>query len=187
MKVTIGVSNHHVHLTEDDFKILFGNDANLGFVKALNQPGQFASSEKVDIRVGEKELKGLRILGPFRSYTQVELSKTDLRFFKINAPVRESGCLSGAAKVTIVGPVGSVERDAGIIADRHIHITKEEREQFGLTDIDEVSVKISTSKGGVFEHVKIKEAPNSYYEMHIDTDDANGFLIENGNYGEIIL
>lgn len=187
MKVTIGVSNHHVHLTEDDFKILFGNDAKLGFVKDLNQPGQFASSEKVDIKVFEKELKGLRILGPFRSYTQVELSKTDCRYLKIDAPVRESGSLSGAVNVTIVGPKGSIERNAAIIADRHIHITKEMREAYGLVGIDKVSVKISTSKGGIFEHVKIKESPNSYYEMHIDTDDANGFLIENGIDGEIIL
>jgi len=187
MKVTIGVSNHHVHLTEDDFKILFGNDANLGFVKNLNQPGQFASSEKVDIQVGDKVLKDLRVLGPFRVYTQVELSKTDCRLLKINAPVRESGFLEGAAKVTIIGPMGKIERNAAIIADRHIHITKEQREKLGLKNIDEVSVKVSSEKGGIFEHVKIKEASNSYYEMHIDTDDANGFLIENGMDGEIIL
>ena len=136
MKVTIGVSNHHVHLTEDDFKLLFGSDKELGFVKDLNQPGQFASSEKVDIKVGEKVLKDLRILGPFRSYTQVELSKTDCRFLKIDAPVRESGVLEGAASVTIIGPMASIERNCGIIADRHIHITKEQREQFGLTGIE---------------------------------------------------
>lgn len=187
MKVTIGVSNHHVHLTEDDFRILFGDNAFLTKVKDLNQPGQFASDEKVDIAINGRIIKGLRILGPFRSYTQVELSQTDCRTLKISAPVRESGKLDGAALVTIVGPHGSIDRNAAIIADRHIHITKEQREEYGLLGVDEVKVLVETEKGGVFHHVKIKEAENSYFEMHIDTDDANGFLIENNTEGEILI
>lgn len=187
MKVSIGISNHHVHVTEDDFKTLFGNDAKLDSIKALKQPGQFASDKKVDIKTDKGVLTGLRILGPFRPYTQVELSQTDCRGLKISAPVRSSGNLDGAAVVTLIGPCGEVTLPCAIIADRHIHITHEDRERMGLLEVSEVRVYVSTSKGGVFEHVQIKEAPNSYFEMHIDTDDANGFLIENDMEGDILL
>jgi len=186
MKVSIGVSNHHVHVTEEDFHILFGSDAKFEKIKDLTQPGQFASNQKVDIETEKGVLKGLRILGPCRSYTQVELSQTDCRTLKIHAPVRTSGNLEGAAEVWIIGPCGKISRKAGIIADRHIHITREDREKLGLMDVSTVKVHVSTSKGGTFEYVNIKEAPNSYFEMHIDTDDANGFLIENGAEGEIL-
>lgn len=187
MKVTIGVSNHHVHLTEEDFKILFGKDAVLEIDKELKQPGQFASKQRVNIKTDKGEIHDLRILGPFRNYTQVELSLTDCRKLKVNAPVRTSGDLKDASEITIVGPVGSVVRSSLIIADRHIHITKEEREQLGLMNVSEVCVYVDTPKGGTYEHVQIKEAPNSYFEMHLDTDDANAFLIEKDTVGEIIL
>lgn len=187
MKVTIGVSNHHVHVTKEDFEILFGKEVSLEKIKDLNQPGQFACSQKVDIKTEKGQLKGLRILGPFRSYTQVELSQTDCRGLKITAPVRTSGQLEGATSVEIIGPCGSIVREAAIIADRHIHITREDREKYGLMNVSSVRVAIASEKGGIFDHVMIKEAPNSYFEMHIDTDDANGFLIENGQEGEILL
>ncbi len=187
MKVMIGISNHHVHVTEDDFKILFGDDAKLEVIKELKQPGQYASDKKVDIKTENGVLMGLRILGPCRPYTQVELSQTDCRNLKISAPVRSSGHLDGAAEVTLVGPCGEITRSCAIIADRHIHITQEEREKLGLMGVTEVSVRISTLKGGTFEHVQIKEASNSYFEMHIDTDDANGFLIQNDMEGDILL
>lgn len=187
MNITIGISNHHVHVTEEDFKLLFGEDAYLEKQKDLNQPGQFASCQKVDIETESGRLVGLRILGPYRSYTQVELSQTDCRKLKIIAPVRSSGNLDGAASLKIIGPCGEIIRNAGIIADRHIHITPEEREKYGLVGIEEVSVRVDTIKGGIFEHVKIKEATESYFEMHLDTDDANGFLVSCGREGEIIL
>ncbi len=185
MKVTIGVSNHHVHLTEEDFKILFGEDGKLEVFRELTQPGQFASNQKVDIESPSGKISGLRILGPFRSYTQVEVSKTDTRLLKVDAPVRSSGDLEGAGEITIVGPCGKITKNALIIANRHIHITKEQREEFGLAGVSEVKLVVSTSKGGVFDHVQIKEAPNSYFEVHLDTDDANGFLIQQGEEGEI--
>lgn len=187
MNVVIAISNHHVHLTEKDFYLLFGEDASLEVFKELKQPGQFASNQKVDIQTENGILRGLRVLGPFRDYTQVEISQTDCRSLKIQAPVRSSGDLDGATSVTIIGPHSSLLRDAAIIADRHIHLTHEDREKYGLLGVSEVSVHVPTSKGGVFEHVQLKEAPNSYFEMHIDTDDANGFLIENGIEGTILL
>lgn len=186
MKVSVGVSNHHVHLNRDDLNILFGEGYELNLYKSLKQYGQYASLEKVDIKVGDKIIKGLRVLGPVRNYTQIEVSKTDCYFLGVNPAVASSGDLSGASEVQIIGPCGSVVRKALIIANRHIHITHEDRIKFGLTN-DIVSVKFSTIKGGIMENVYIKEAPNSYFEMHIDTDDANAFLIQNGEEGEIIV
>lgn len=187
MKVTIGVSNRHVHLTKEDFEILFGSDACLTKFKDINQPGQYACDERVDIKSDRGIIKGLRILGPFRSYTQVELSQTDCRILKIDAPVRLSGELDGAGVVTIVGPCGEITRSAAIIADRHIHVTREDVERLNLVGVNEVSVKVDTPKGGEFYHVKVRESDASFYEMHIDTDDANAFMIDNGQEGEIII
>lgn len=187
MKVTIGISNHHVHLTKEDFATIFGSEAKLTKVKDINQPGQYACSERVDIKTENGILKDLRILGPFRGYTQVELSETDCRSLKLDAPVRLSGDLDGAGKVTIVGPKGEIVRDAAIIADRHIHATHKDLERLNLVGVEEVRVRIDTSKGGEFFHVKIRESEESFYEMHIDTDDANAFLISNGQEGDIII
>lgn len=187
MKVTIGVSNRHVHLTKEDFEILFGKDASLTKYKDINQPGQYACCERVDIISDNSTLTGLRILGPFRKYTQVELSKTDCRSLKIDAPVRLSGELDNAGVVTIVGPKGEVKKSCAIIADRHIHVTKRDRDRLNLNGIDEVKVRVNTPKGGEFFSVKVRESEESFYEMHIDTDDANSFLIDNGQEGEIIV
>lgn len=186
MNIEIGVSNHHVHLNRDDLEILFGKGYELTFFKDLKQPGQFAAVEKVDVKTDKSILNGLRILGPVRDYTQVELSKTDSYILGIDPPVRSSGNLSGASVVEIVGPLGSVTKECAIIADRHIHITKEQRDEYGLNGVDEVSVKIDTVKGGIIDHVKIKESNVAYFEMHIDTDDANAFLLKNGSVVEIL-
>ena len=187
MKVSIGISNHHVHVTEEDFRLLFGEEAVLEFFKGIHQPNQFASCQKVDIKTTHGELLGLRILGPFRDYTQVELSQTDCRCLKISAPVCSSGNLKGASEVTIVGSSSSITKPCAIIADRHIHMTREDRERLGLMDVSEVCVQIDTIKGGILDHVQLREAPNSYFEMHLDTDDANGFLIDSQTEGKIIL
>lgn len=187
MKVTIGISNHHVHVTEEDFLKLFGSDASLTKFKDINQPGQYACEERVDIKSDKGILKGLRILGPFRSYTQVELSQTDCRSLKIEAPVRLSGELENAGVVTIVGPCGEITKSAAIIADRHIHVTREDAERLNLVGVNEVTVRVDNPKGGEFYHVKVRESDASFYEMHIDTDDANAFMIDNGQEGEIII
>lgn len=187
MKVTIGVSNRHVHLTKEDFSILFGADVSLTKFKDINQPGQYACYERVDIKSDKGVIKGLRILGPFRNYTQVELSQTDCRSLKIDAPVRLSGDLEDAGVITIVGPCGEIVRSAAIIADRHIHVTREDAERLNLVGIDEVRVRVDTPKGGEFYHVKVRESSASFYEMHIDTDDANALMIDNGQEGEIVV
>ena len=183
MKIKVGVSLRHVHLKEEDYKELF--DESLSVKNNLNQPGQFASNQTVTLEKNDKRIENVRIIGPCRNYTQVEISRTDAYFLKMTPPVKSSGDLSEAEEITIIGPKSSITRKACIIADRHIHITKEERERYNLTkDIYEVRVK--GDKGGILSNVKIKEAPNSYFELHLDSDDANAFNLKQDDEVEII-
>lgn len=175
MKIKVGVSMRHVHLTEEDYNILF--DEPISIKDKLNQPGQFSANQTVTLEKDDKELKNVRIIGPNRNYTQVELSRTDAYFFKMNPPVRTSGDLDDAEEIIIKTEKGKITRKAAIIADRHIHITKEDRKKFNLKK-DEYSIKIEGEKGGIISHVHIKEAPNSYFELHLDSDDANAFNIK---------
>jgi len=186
MKVSVGISNHHVHLSEEDYKILFKSQE-MEIRNMLNQPGQFASNLVVDVVGPKGELKGLRVLGPCRSYTQVEVTKTDSYKLGINPPVRDSGDLEGASLLTIIGPSGTVERESGIIATRHIHVNEEIRKEQGLEGVSEVKIKINGEKGGILENVRLKDSKESYFEMHLDTDDANAFLLKNNDEVEIIL
>jgi len=186
MKINVGVSNRHVHLTEDDYRILFGNET-VEKIKDLTQPGEFATSLKVNIKTFKNEIKNVRVLGPFRKYTQVEISKTDSYTLGINPPVRNSGDLEDCEEVTVVGSCGQITKRCCIIATRHIHISPEERVSLGLMNRDYVDVKIGSIKKATIEQVFLKEAPNSAFELHIDTDDANANFIKNGDVGEIIV
>lgn len=187
MKVTIGISNRHVHLTEEHLKILFGDDYELTVYKPINQPGQFASNSFVNIKTDKATIEHVRVIGPVRDYTQVEISRTDAYQLGINPPVRDSGDLDNSETVTLIGPNGTLlATNSTIIADRHIHVTKEHRKLYGLEDKEYVSVLVPGEKGGILSNVRIKETEKAYYEMHIDTDDANAFLIKNGDVVEII-
>lgn len=188
MKVTVGISNRHVHLTKEHLEILFGENYELQVLRPVNQPGQFASIEKVSIETSKSKIEEVRILGPIRPYTQVEISKTDAIKLGINPPVRDSGDIKGSEPITIIGPKGKVEIKEGcILATRHIHMTPEQRKQFGLEGISKVGIKILGEKGGIMKEVHIKSADASYYEMHIDTDDANAFLLNNHDEVEILI
>lgn len=185
MKVLLGVSNKHVHLTDEDLKILFG-DEKLNVVKNLVQPGQFSSDKKVTIKTEKTTMENVRVLGPTRSYTQVEVSRTDSIKLGINPPVRNSGDLEGAEVVTIIGPNGEITKPCCILANRHIHINRKQREELGLMDVEKVKVIIDTEKRTIFEDVHIREADNYTLELHLDTDDGNGSLAKTGDYVEII-
>ncbi len=187
MKVTIGVSNRHVHLKEEDMITLFGENFQLEELRPIHQPGQFASTSTVTLKGEKRQLDNVRILGPTRSYTQVEISKTDAYYLGINPPVRMSGDLKGSSPITIIGPKGELHLKEGcIIADRHIHILPKQRKLYDLEGIDKVSVRLFGEKGGVVDDVYIRESETSYYEMHIDTDDANAHLVTNGDMAEIL-
>ena len=186
MKVILGISNRHVHLTEEDYKILFGNEP-LGKVKDLVQPGQFSSDKKVSIKTEKRTIENVRLLGPLRSYTQVEISKTDSFSLGINPPMRNSGDLEGAETVTIIGPVGEVTRPCCILANRHLHINPQQRQELGLVGINKVSARIDGEKKTLFEDVYIKEDPSFTLELHLDTDDGNGALASTGEEVEILI
>lgn len=186
MYVSIGVSNRHVHLKQEDLYTLFGNDFKLEKRNDLTQPGQFASTSLVTLKTEKSEINNVRVLGPVRDYTQVEISRTDAYVLGLNPPIRNSGDLNDSSKITIVGPKGEIEVNACIIATRHIHLTKEHRKQYNLDGIDKVNIKLNGEKGGIITNVYLKESEEAYFELHLDTDDANAHLIKSGDIGEII-
>ncbi len=186
MKVSVGVSNRHVHLNNEDYKLLFG-DIPLTKRNDLNQPGMYACNETVTIKGSKRSIENVRVLGPLRSYTQVEISKTDAYYLGVNPPVRNSGELDGADEITIIGPKGEIIRNSAIIATRHIHVDKKIRMRKGLLNIKKVKVRIPGEKGGVINNVYLKDSDEAYFELHLDTDDANGFLLKQDDEVEIIL
>lgn len=187
MKVSIGVSNRHVHLKEEDLYKLFGKDFKLEKQKDLNQPGQFASTSLVTLKTDKDSIENVRVLGPCRDYTQVEISRTDAFRLGINPPIRNSGDLKGSSPITIIGPKGIINLDEGcIIPTRHIHILPEQVKMYGLEGKEKVNVKLYGEKGGIITNVYLMVSDTSYFEMHLDTDDANAHLIKNGDIGEIL-
>lgn len=187
MIVSIGVSNRHAHLKKEHLEILFGSDYELSFLREIKQPGQFACQETVTIKTDKSEIGNVRVLGPVRDYTQIEISKTDAYKLGLNPPVRESGNLEGSSPITVIGPKGQLELQEGcIIADRHIHMNPSECQALGLVGVDEVSVQVDGIKGGLLDHVSIRVNDNFCLEMHIDTDDANAHLLSTGDQVTII-
>lgn len=183
--MNVGISNRHVHLTEDDFKKLF-NNKELEVVKFLNQPGQFASNLKVTIKTEKSEISGVRVLGPLRDYTQVEITKTDAYKLGLNPPVRESGNLKGSEDITIIGDNEIMVKECTIIATRHIHASKEDLVKYNLDASKKYKVKINGEKGGIINNVSIKVSDKAFFEMHLDTDDGNGHLLKCGDTATII-
>lgn len=180
--VPVGVSNRHIHLTSEHVEILFGKGYQLTPLKDLSQPGQYACKELLTI-VGPslRPIENVRVLGPVRKASQVEISRTDSFTLKVKPPVRESGDIKGSAPVTIIGPKGVVTLDEGcIIANRHIHMSCDEGAAFGLKDGDYVTVDVESARRTTFYDVQVRVHKDFRLEMHIDTDDANAAGIGNG-------
>ncbi len=184
----VETSARHVHLSEEDFKVLFGEDASLTIKKELSQPGQYACEERVTIVGPKKELPGVSILGPFRPLSQVELSATDARSIGLGIAIRESGDLAGTPGCIIRGPKGEVELLHGVIvAKRHIHATPEDAKELGVEDKEVVSVKInSNGRSLIFGDVVVRVSPKFALAMHIDTDESNAGYVAPGTMGEIV-
>lgn len=183
MSVPIGISNRHIHLSREHVDVLFGKGYQLQKLKDLSQPGQFACKETLTI-IGPsmRSIEGVRVLGPERSSTQVEISRTDSFQLKVKPPVRESGKISGSAPMTIIGPRGVVTIDEGcIIANRHIHMSLEDGQRFGVKDCDYVTVDLLGERKSRFYDVQIRVHKDFRLEMHIDTDDANAAGVKNGD------
>ena len=182
-KIKIGVSNRHVHVTREDLDILYGTGYALTKKSDLGQPGQFAAKETVTVRGPKGEFKNVRILGPVRPKSQVEISKTDSFRLGVYPPVRESGHHQGTPGIELIGPKGSVQLDQGvIIALRHIHMTPADAKARGLKDNDVVNVKTFGQRHGILGEVVIRVSDKFALEMHVDVDEANACSLSNNDY-----
>lgn len=182
MDVKINISARHVHLTEESVKILFGG--NLHVKNKLNQVGQYACMETVRIKSNGKVIDNVRVVGPVRSYNQVELPFSDARKLGLVLPVRKSGVLDGAGEVCIETDMGSITGNFAIIADRHVHLSPSDAVNFGIVDDQVLKLKIGGVKPGIID-IKAKVSDDGFFEVHLDTDDANAFLITPGDIGEL--
>ena len=186
-QIKIGVSNRHVHLSREDLDPWFGKGFELTKKKTL-MGREFASEQLVTL-VGPslKTIENVRVLGPVRKHTQVEISRTDTFVLKVSPPVRPSGDIKGSEKIVIVGPKGVVYLNEGvIIANRHIHLTPEYAEKHGIKDGDYVDVMVNSIKPTKFFDVQVRVRDDFNVEMHIDTDDANAAGLKNGDLVTII-
>lgn len=188
LEVPIGVSARHLHVTKEHLEVLFGKGHALQPYKEL-MGGQYAAKERVAL-VGPnlRVIENVRILGPERKATQVELSKTDARKLSINAPIRESGDVKGSQPITIVGPEGVVRIEEGcIVAMRHIHMNPEDARRFSVSDRQVVSVKTEEGvRKGILSNVMIRVDPSFTLEMHIDIDEANGLGIRQNDRVKLV-
>ena len=189
-KILVETSARHVHVTQETLEILFGKGHELSVRKMLSQPGQYASTDKVTVLGynkkdpnGPRPSAALSILGPVRKANQVELSFTDARSLGISAPVRESGDIAGSGRCTLKGPAGEVDLEEGvIIAKRHIHMTPEDAEAFGVENGDVVAVHV---KGQGGRETIVRVSPSFALAMHIDTDECNAAAAFGEVYGEL--
>ena len=173
-EIPVGMSNRHIHLSQADLDALFGAGYELAKMKDLSQPGQYACKETVTVVGPKGAIEKVRILGPVRKATQIEVIAGDSFKLGVAGDVRMSGDLAGTHGVTLVGPKGSVQTKEGlIVAQRHIHMTLADAARLGVKDGDIVDIKVTGSRGGIFSNVAIRANDSSALECHIDTEEAN--------------
>jgi len=185
--VPIGISNRHIHISQEDLEKLFGKNYELTNIKNLVQTGEFAAEETLTIKGPKDNLEKVRILGPTRPATQVEISQTDSFKLGINVPVRQSGQVEGTPGCILVGPKGEVEIKEGVIvADRHIHMSPDDAQKFNVKDGDRVSVHIDGARELTFHNVLVRVKSSFVLEFHIDTDEANACLVKNNDMVSVL-
>lgn len=184
--VPLEASGRHVHVTEQQAKILFGHG--LTFQRELSQPGQFLAKERVSVRGPKGEFQNVAVLGPERKEGQVEISLTDGRVLGIQPPVRPSGEVAGTPGIIVTGPEGTVAMSQGVIcAQRHIHMTPEDAQRWGVADGQIVKLKCFTDRPVVFEELLVRVSPKFATYVHLDYDEANACGFQNGDLGRLIL
>jgi phosphate propanoyltransferase len=185
--IPIGVSNRHIHITQADFEQLFPGEE-LEVFKWLEQTGEFAAKQRVTMVGSKGEIKGVRILGPFREATQIEISKTDGRVLGINPPIRMSGEVENSPGVILESPKGRITLDQGVIvAKRHIHMPTSLAQTYQVAHGESVSVELlSKERGLIFHEVVVRVAESFSLELHIDTDEANGGGVIEGTMARIV-
>jgi len=178
-EIPVGISNRHIHLSQTDLNSLFGENYQFTKIKDLSQPGQYACKEVVTICGPNGAIEKVRILGPVRSKTQVEILEGDCYKLGVTTQPRLSGVLQGTRGITIIGPKGSIQTTEGlIVAQRHIHMTIEDAEHFGVSDGQVVSIQISGLRGGIYNNVAVRANEESALECHLDTEEANAMKID---------
>ncbi len=180
--IPVGISNRHIHLSASHLETLFGTGYALTHDKDLKQVGEFAAKETVTLVGPKGVIRAVRVLGPVRSFTQIELSRTDGFSLGIVPPVRDSGDIEGSAGIVVVGPAGAVTLKQGVIcAARHIHMEEADAEKLGAADKDRVTVEFGGIRGGTFHNVLVRTGADFRLEFHIDTDEANAVGLKNGD------
>lgn len=187
-EILVETSARHIHVNEEQFKILFGKDAKLEVRAPLSQPGQFVSFSRLEIVGPKRSIPNVSILGPFRKSAQVEVSATDCRTLGAPIFVRESGDTKGSAPIKLVGPAGEIELEEGlIVAKRHIHMTSKDAEEFGVSSGQIVKVEVNTDgRSLTFGDVVVRVRDDFALAMHIDTDESNAALCSGTVYGKLI-
>lgn len=185
--VEIEVSAKHVHLSERDFKILFGENEEIKAKRPLSQPGQYLSEQRLSIIGPKGRMDRIALLGPYRKQTQVELSKSDCVALGVDAPLRESGDLEGSASIKIEGPKATIEiKEGAIIAHNHIHVTEADSKLLDLKNGDRVKVEVISERPITFDDVIIRVSKDFSCKMHIDFDEANAAFVKGFTLGKII-
>ena len=180
---TVAVSNHHLHLTREIYDKLF--DEPLSIKRPLNQIGEFASFQTVTLKGPKGTIENVRLIGPLRKYNQIEVSRSDADILGLNPPVRQSGDLEDSETITLITKKGEVTlENACIQAERHIHMNQNKAKDLRLKHEDLVKIKVENDKGGIMEAF-VKVTDNGFYEIHLDKDDANSFLLKTGDEVEI--
>jgi propanediol utilization protein len=183
-RIPINVSARHVHLTQEHVEVLFGKGHQLTVRSKLSQPGQFACEEAVRVVGPKSALNHVRVLGPVRDETQVEISRTDELALGIDAPIRASGALDGTPGLRLEGPAGAVDLKRGAIqAARHIHMSPDDATQFGVKDKDWVMVRVPGGRGIIFDDVLVRVNAQYRLDMHLDTDEGNAADLHPGATG----
>lgn len=179
--IKLGISARHMHLKQEDLEVLFGKGHELTYMRPITQPGQFASEEFVTMVTEKGQIK-LRVLGPVRPYTQIELSLTDCRIVGLKPPFRKSGDLEGTPGCKLVGPKGEVILDKGVIvAARHVHLYPETAEKYGLKENDIVEIVTKGERALVLKNVLVRSSVKDADEIHLDTDEANAGGLKEGD------
>jgi len=185
--IPIGISGRHLHISQADLETLFGKGYQLTPMKDLSQPGQYAAQETVEVKTEKGSFKSVRILGPVRKQTQIELSLTDAIKLGIKPPVRDSGDLNQSPGATIVGPQGQVTINEGVVcAARHIHMTPADAAVLNVKDKELVSVKLDGERGAVLCNVLVRIHDTFKLEMHVDTDEGNAVMAKTGDKVELV-
>ncbi|MDK2847556.1 MAG: putative phosphotransacetylase [Desulfuromonadales bacterium] len=187
LRIPISASVRHVHLCRKDVEALFGAGHSLTPAKPLSQPGQYACEETVCVCGPKGRIERVRVLGPERRETQVEISRTDEFKLGIDAPIRASGRLEDTPGLRLEGPEGSVELDKGVIqAARHIHMTPADAERLGVEDRQWVMVRVGGERGIIFDDVLVRVKESYVLDMHLDTDEANAANLGPDAWGVLI-